>query len=92
MPDRRFEVTALPLGDFTFGPDDPWPGQGGLVVGYAIRHDAGVFLFDTGFVLADAEDPEVSEFYGKYRVRPRPVLDALDARTPRSRRLRPDDN
>ena len=26
------DVRALPLGDFTFGPDDPWPGQAGLVV------------------------------------------------------------
>jgi N-acyl homoserine lactone hydrolase len=75
----RFEVTALPLGDFTFGPDDPWPGEAGLVVGYAIRHPGGVFLFDTGFVLTDTNDPDLGEFYGKYKVRPRPVLDALDA-------------
>jgi glyoxylase-like metal-dependent hydrolase (beta-lactamase superfamily II) len=66
------------LGDFTFGPEDPWPGEAGLVVGYAIRHPGGVFLFDTGFVLADRDDPELGEFYDKLRVRPRRVLDALD--------------
>jgi len=71
-------VQALPLGDFTFGPDDPWPGEAGLVVGYAIRHAAGVFLFDTGFVLTDRDDAELGEFYEKYRVRPRPVLEALE--------------
>ena len=75
----ELDVRALPLGDFTFGPDDPWPGEAGLVVGYAIRHAGGVFLFDTGFVLADANDPELGEFYGKYKVRPRSVLEALDA-------------
>ena len=47
------------------------------MVGYAIRHPGGVFLFDTGFVLADDGDPELGEFYGKYLVRPRPVLEAL---------------
>jgi N-acyl homoserine lactone hydrolase len=79
VPDPRFDVTALPLGDFTFGPKDPWAGEAGLVVGYAIRHHGGVFLFDTGFVLADADDPELGEFYGKYRVKARPVLEALAA-------------
>jgi N-acyl homoserine lactone hydrolase len=79
VPDARIHVTALPLGDFTFGPDDPWPGEAGLVVGYAVRHPGGVFLFDTGFVLADEGDPELGDFYGKYQVRPRPVLEALDA-------------
>ena len=73
------DVTALPLGDYTFGPDDSWPGEAGLVVGYAVRHAAGVFLFDTGFVLAPGDDPDLGEFYDKYRVRPRPVLEALDA-------------
>jgi N-acyl homoserine lactone hydrolase len=78
MTEPTIQVTALALGDFTFGPDDPWPGEAGLVVGYAIRHPAGVFLFDTGFVLIEKGDPELDEFYEKYRVRPRPVLDALD--------------
>ena len=72
-------VEALPLGDFTFPHDAPWPGEAGLVLGYAIRHSAGVLLFDTGFVLTEQGDPELGDFYAKYRVRPRPVLEALGA-------------
>jgi glyoxylase-like metal-dependent hydrolase (beta-lactamase superfamily II) len=71
-------VHALPLGDFTFPADGAWPGEPGLVVGYAIRHAAGVFLFDTGFVLVEPGDPDLDAFYARYRVRPRSVLDALD--------------
>ena len=74
---RATDVHALPLGDFTFGPDDPWPGEAGLVVGYAIRHSSGVFLFDTGFVLPEPDD-DVDDFYVKYRVQPRSVVEALD--------------
>jgi glyoxylase-like metal-dependent hydrolase (beta-lactamase superfamily II) len=76
---RASDVHALPLGDFTFGPDDPWPGEAGLVVGYAIRHQGGVFLFDTGFVLAPPGDPELGEFYDALQVRARPVVEALTA-------------
>ena len=72
------EVHALPLGDFTFGPEDPWPGEAGLVVGYAVRHPGGVFLFDTGFVLVQPGDPDLNGFYAAYAVRPRPVLEALE--------------
>ena len=46
-------------------PDDPWPGQAGLVVAYAVRHGGGVFLFDTGFA---PPEPELDEFYARYRV------------------------
>jgi N-acyl homoserine lactone hydrolase len=74
---RATDVHPLPLGDFTFGPDDPWPGEAGLVVGYAIRHAGGVFLFDTGFVLPEPAD-EVDAFYATYEVRPRSVVEALD--------------
>jgi N-acyl homoserine lactone hydrolase len=68
------DVVALPLGGFTFGPDDPWPGEAGLVVGYAVRHSGGVFLFDTGFA---PPEPELDAFYEKYRMEVRPVLEAL---------------
>jgi N-acyl homoserine lactone hydrolase len=78
VADQPMSVHALPLGDFTFPQDGAWPGQAGLVVGYAIRHPAGVFLFDTGFVLIEPGDPELHEFYAKYRVRPRSVLEALN--------------
>lgn len=79
MTTGSVEVHALALGEFTFGPNDPWPGEAGLVVGYAIRHPGGVFLFDTGFVLAAAGDPDLDAFYTAYAVRPRPVLAALEA-------------
>jgi len=49
------EVIALPMGEFTFRPEDPWPGQTGVVVAYAVRHAEGVFLFDTGIGLGNAE-------------------------------------
>ncbi|HET9851670.1 MAG TPA: N-acyl homoserine lactonase family protein [Candidatus Limnocylindrales bacterium] len=78
MTNRSVSVQALPLGDFTFPDDAPWPGEAGLVVGYAIRHPAGVLLFDTGFVLIEESDPELDGFYAKYRIRPRPVLEALE--------------
>jgi N-acyl homoserine lactone hydrolase len=78
MTGLPIHVTALPLGEFTFGSDDPWPGEAGLVIGYAIRHPGGVFLFDTGFVLIEPGDPELDEFYAKYKVRPRPLLEAMD--------------
>jgi N-acyl homoserine lactone hydrolase len=73
-PPGAVQVLALPLGDFRFGPDDPWPGEAGLVVGYAVRHAGGVFLFDTGFALPE---PELRTFYETYRVEVRPVLEAL---------------
>lgn len=72
--DPAIEVVALPMGEFTFGSDVPWRGQAGLVVGYAVRHSGGVFLFDTGFA---PRDPELETFYEKLRVEVRPVLEAL---------------
>ena len=72
-------VHALPLGDFIFPAHGAWPGQAGVVVGYAIRHADGVFLFDTGFVLDDASDRDLTEFYDIYQVRPRPLGPALEA-------------
>jgi glyoxylase-like metal-dependent hydrolase (beta-lactamase superfamily II) len=51
----ELEIVALPLGEFVFAPEDPYPGQTGVVVAYAIRHQGGVFLFDTGFGLDNAE-------------------------------------
>jgi len=64
-------VIALPMGEFTFRPDDPWPGQTGVVVAYAIRHANGVFLFDTGIGLGNAE------FDAYYMVRARALPDVL---------------
>jgi len=52
---RTPQVIALPMGEFTFSDEDPWPGQTGVVVAYAIRHQGGTFLFDTGFGLGNDE-------------------------------------
>jgi N-acyl homoserine lactone hydrolase len=51
----ELRVIALPLGDFTFPAGDAYEGQTGVVVGYAVRHPGGVFLFDTGFGFGEAE-------------------------------------
>jgi N-acyl homoserine lactone hydrolase len=42
------DVLPLHLADFTFPPQHPLAGERGLVYGFAVRHPAGVFLFDTG--------------------------------------------
>jgi len=65
-------VIALPMGEFTFRDDDPWPGQTGVVVAYAVRHPGGVFLFDTGIGLGNAE------FDAYYMVRARALPEVLE--------------
>jgi len=73
MPrDQNLDVIALPMGEFTFRDDDPWPGQTGVVVAYAVRHPGGVFLFDTGIGLGN------EEFDAYYMVRARALPDVLD--------------
>jgi len=71
MTDLR--VLALPMGEFTFPADEEYAGQTGVVVAYAIRHSAGVFLFDTGFGFGNAE---LDTFY---KVRARALPDVLAA-------------
>ena len=67
------QVIALPMGEFTFRDDDPWPGQTGVVVAYAVPHPAGVFLFDTGFGFGNQELDD------SYKVRARDVVEELRA-------------
>jgi len=50
----EIEVVPLELGTFQFA-DPELAGRQGVVVGYAVRHRDGVFLFDTGFGLGNAE-------------------------------------
>lgn len=69
MPD--LQVTALPMGEFTFAPDEPYAGQTGVAVAYAVRHPGGVFLFDTGFGFGNEE----LDTY--YKVRARALPDVL---------------
>jgi glyoxylase-like metal-dependent hydrolase (beta-lactamase superfamily II) len=66
-------VLALPMGEFTFAPDEPYAGQTGQVVAYAIRHPGGVFLFDTGFGFGR---PDIDTYY---EVRNRSISDELAA-------------
>ncbi len=69
-----FDVVALPTGEFTFPEGEEYAGQTGLVVAYAIRHQGGVFLFDTGFAPAG---PELEPFYPRWDVRPRSLPEVL---------------
>jgi N-acyl homoserine lactone hydrolase len=64
------QVIALPTGEFVFPTDGEYPGQTGVVVAYAIRHAAGLFLFDTGFALGGSE---LDEFYLRWQVQPRDI-------------------
>src|SRR3954469_21271934 len=65
------DVVPLFLGEFRFAEDEPWAGEVGVVIGYAIRHRGGVLLFDTGFGFgSDGLD-------AYYRITARRVPDAL---------------
>src|SRR4026208_401943 len=62
----EIEVVPLELGTFQFA-DPELAGRQGVVVGYAVRHRDGVFLFDTGFGSGNAE------LDATYHPVPRPV-------------------
>jgi len=47
-------ITPLLLSEFRF-PDPELAGRVGVVVGYAVRHERGILLFDTGFGFGNAE-------------------------------------
>jgi glyoxylase-like metal-dependent hydrolase (beta-lactamase superfamily II) len=64
------EVIALELAGFRF-PDPELAGRRGVVMGYAVRHPGGIFLFDTGFGSGNAELDE------KYQPESRPVVEVL---------------
>src|SRR6266576_3139353 len=57
----ELQVMALPMGEFIFPADEEYAGQTGVVVAYAVRHDRGVFLFDTGFGFGN---DELDTYYG----------------------------
>jgi len=55
MTSRAFpEILPLDVGTFTFPADEPYAGELGVVVAYAIRRREGVLLFDTGFGFGNA--------------------------------------
>ncbi len=68
---RFAEIVPLDVGTFTFPADEPWPGELGVVVAYAIRRRAGVLLFDTGFGFGN---PFLDE---RYHPAPRAMSDVL---------------
>jgi N-acyl homoserine lactone hydrolase len=47
-------ITPLLLSEFRF-PDPELAGRVGVVMGYAVRHEGGILLFDTGFGFGNAE-------------------------------------
>jgi glyoxylase-like metal-dependent hydrolase (beta-lactamase superfamily II) len=65
------EIVPLDVGTFTFPADEPWAGETGVVVAYAIRRREGVLLFDTGFGFGS---PELDE---RYHPTFRPMTDVL---------------
>ena len=72
MTARAFaEIVALDIGEFRFPDDEPWAGELGVVVAYAIRRREGVLLFDTGFGFGS---PELG---ARYRQTGRRVADVL---------------
>ena len=71
MSGPRSVITRLDVGEFTFPPDEPWPGETGVVVAYLVRHPDGLVLFDTGLGLGE------SELDRRYHPRPRPIEDVL---------------
>lgn len=64
------EITPLELATFRF--EDPrLASRQGVVMGYAIRHPGGVFLFDTGFGFGNAE------LDARYQPQAKRIADAL---------------
>jgi N-acyl homoserine lactone hydrolase len=72
MTARAFpEIVPLDIGEFRFPDDEPWAGELGVVVAYAIKRHEGVLLFDTGFGFGS---PELE---ARYRQTGRRVRDVL---------------
>jgi N-acyl homoserine lactone hydrolase len=65
------EIVPIPMGEFRFAADEPYAGEVGVVIAYAVRHPAGVLLFDTGFGFGNAE------LDAYYQVRALPIEAAL---------------
>jgi glyoxylase-like metal-dependent hydrolase (beta-lactamase superfamily II) len=66
----EIEVIPLELATFRF-PDPELAGRHGVVMGYAVRHAGGVFLFDTGFGFGNAG------LDATYAPAPRPIREVL---------------
>lgn len=64
------EIMPLELGTFRF-PEPELAGRQGVVMGYAVKHPGGIFLFDTGFGFGNQELDE------RYHPVARPVGEVL---------------
>ncbi len=65
------DIVPLEMGTFTFPDDEPWSGEEGVVIAYAVRHPDGIVLFDTGFGFGDAD------LDARYHPVARPLADVL---------------
>ena len=65
------DIVPLVLAEFRFAVDEPHAGEPGVVVAYAVRHQGGVLLFDTGFGFGN---DELDAYYG---IKARRIPDVL---------------
>ena len=65
------EIVPLAMARFVFAHDEPLAGQAGVVMAYAVRHAAGILLFDTGFGFGN------DEVDARYHPRARRLREAL---------------
>jgi N-acyl homoserine lactone hydrolase len=49
------KIVPLEMAEFRFADDEPLAGQIGVVMAYAVPHDGGILLFDTGFGFGNDE-------------------------------------
>ena len=57
---RMQDTVSLHVSDVTFPPEHPLAGQTGVVNAFALRHDRGLVLVDTGVGFGNAE---IEEYY-----------------------------
>jgi glyoxylase-like metal-dependent hydrolase (beta-lactamase superfamily II) len=64
-------IVPLEMAEFRFADDEPLAGLMGVVMAYAVRHVAGILLFDTGFGFGN------DEVEARYHPRARRLQEAL---------------
>jgi N-acyl homoserine lactone hydrolase len=64
-------IVPLEMAEFRFADDEPLAGQTGVVMAYAVLHDRGILLFDTGFGFGN------DEVEARYRPRARHLPEVL---------------
>jgi N-acyl homoserine lactone hydrolase len=71
LRNRMPNIAPLEMAEFRFADDEPLAGQTGVVMAYAVRHDDGILLFDTGFGFGS------DEVEARYHPRARRLPDVL---------------